>query len=139
MDAAGPGAIVRFWSANPADAGNLRVYLDGATTPVIDLPLDDYLGGKTALAPPPVGGVRGKGWNSYLPIPYAKHCKVTTTAPDYYYLINYRSYAEGTAVETYSDAVAGRHAGDLRRAAEALAAPRGAARPSSAPWCWAPA
>jgi len=31
MDIAGPGAIVRIWSANPA--GTLRIYLDGAATP----------------------------------------------------------------------------------------------------------
>ena len=31
MDAAGPGAIVRIWSANPV--GVLRIYLDGAEKP----------------------------------------------------------------------------------------------------------
>lgn len=123
MDAEGPGAIVRFWSANPWDGDLVRIYLDGAETPAIEAPLADLLGGKTPLAPAPIGGVRGKGWNSYLPIPYAKHCKVTTTAPDYYYLINYRTYAGGTSVETYSKEVAARHAADLARAAEALAKP----------------
>src|SRR5579863_4287240 len=29
----GPGCVVRIWSANPKDAGNIRVYLDGAQKP----------------------------------------------------------------------------------------------------------
>ena len=44
-DAAGPGALVRFWSANPADAGVIRIYLDGAAQPVVEMPLEAWLGG----------------------------------------------------------------------------------------------
>src|SRR5512139_4062193 len=44
MDAAGPGAIVRIWSANPA--GTLRIYLDGSEQPVIESLMSELLGGK---------------------------------------------------------------------------------------------
>ncbi len=100
LDAEGPGAIVRFWSANPADAGIVRIYLDGSDTPVIEMALTELLGAISPFTPEPIGGVRGAGWNSYLPIPYAKHCKVTASQPDFYYILNYRKYAAGVQVET---------------------------------------
>ncbi|MBO7679996.1 MAG: DUF2961 domain-containing protein, partial [Thermoguttaceae bacterium] len=47
-----------------------------------------------------------RGRNLYLPIPYAKSVKVTCdkidTQPAFYYQINYRTYAEGTEVESFS-------------------------------------
>src|SRR6202043_1925053 len=42
----GPGCVVRIWSANPNDGGNIRIYLDGAAQPVISAPLQELLGGK---------------------------------------------------------------------------------------------
>lgn len=102
MDAEGPGAIVRFWSANPADAGIVRIFLDGNADPVIEMPLTDMLGGSAAPFVQPIAGERSRGWNSYLPIPYARQCKVTTSQPDFYYQINYRTYEAGTRVRSYS-------------------------------------
>ena len=99
MDAAGPGAIVRFWSANPVDAGIVRIYLDGASAPLIEMPMTELLGGKErSFAMEQVSGVRGAGWNCYLPIPFAQHCKVTASKPDFYYIINYREYDTGAEV-----------------------------------------
>ena len=69
MDTAGPGAVVRIWSANPQ--GNLRVYLDGSTTPALEGPMTELLGG-TGIVAAPLSAQRSKGWNLYLPIPYAK-------------------------------------------------------------------
>ncbi len=99
MDAEGPGAIVRFWSANPA--GTLRVYLDGAERPVLEAPLKEVLGGTWEVGAP-LAAERAKGWNLYLPIPYAKHCKVTSDEEDFYYQINYRTYPAGTEVASFS-------------------------------------
>src|SRR6202040_3733968 len=42
----GPGCVVRIWSADPADAGNVRIYLDEAKDPVIEAPLAELLAGK---------------------------------------------------------------------------------------------
>lgn len=134
MDAAGPGAIVRVWSANPADAGVLRIYLDGAETPVIETPLQDYLSGLNGPGHLPIAGERAKGWNSHLPIPYAKHCKVTTSLPDFYYHINYRTYAEGTAVETYSARIAEHNTEAINEVVAALSelpAPKAEGNPAS--------
>jgi len=77
MDAAGPGAIVRIWSANPA--GTLRIYLDGAEQPVIESPMSEVLGGKLPGWPRPISGEYSKGWNLYFPIPYARAAKSPAT------------------------------------------------------------
>jgi len=103
-DVDGPGAIVRFWSANPVDAGTVYIYLDGAKKPSIEMELTEMLGGGKAPFIKPISIELSKGWNSYLPIPYAKHVKVTTSKPDFYYHVNYRTYAKGTKVKTYDPA-----------------------------------
>ncbi|GMV93961.1 MAG: hypothetical protein AMXMBFR82_37390 [Candidatus Hydrogenedentota bacterium] len=123
MDADGPGAIVRFWSANPADAGIVRIYVDGNAEPAIEMPLTDMLGGTAAPFVKPIAGERSQGWNSYLPIPYAQHCKVTTSQPDFYYQINYRTYADGTRVRSYSERESERAAALVESAAAKLASP----------------
>jgi hypothetical protein len=100
MDATGPGAVVRIWSANPA--GTIRIYLDGAEKPVIETPMTDLLGGKFAGLPRPISGEYSKGWNLYFPIPYSKSCKITSDEGKFYYHVNYRTYEPGTKVETFS-------------------------------------
>ncbi|NIA12711.1 MAG: DUF2961 domain-containing protein [Nitrospiraceae bacterium] len=123
MDAAGPGAIVRMWSANPKDAGVLRIFLDGAEEPVIEMPLTEFLGGEHMPTINPIGGVQGLGWNSYLPIPYAKHCKVTCSQGDFYYHVNYRTYAPGTQVASYTSAAAQRAQQAIQDVAKRLSTP----------------
>lgn len=98
-DMDGPGAIVRIWSANPA--GTLRVYLDGAAQPVIECLMAEFLGGGYRGIPKPLAGEYSKGWNTYFPIAYARHCKVTSDQGGFYYHVNYRTYPAGTAVTTY--------------------------------------
>ncbi len=125
MDAEGPGAIVRIWSANPNNAGIFRVYLDGATEPVIEMPATEMLGGDGPMPfIKPISGTRSRGWNCYLPIPYAKHCKVTASEPGFYYQVNYRTYTDRFArVESYTPELAEEHASLIRSAASRLAQP----------------
>ncbi|MBN2021677.1 MAG: DUF2961 domain-containing protein [Pirellulales bacterium] len=111
MDVEGPGAIVRFWVTAPAYKGTIRVYLDGSDEPAITARVDELVGG-AALVGPPLSEERARGRDLYLPIPYAKHCKVTFDRPNFhktkkgedllYYQINYRAYAPGTEVESFS-------------------------------------
>jgi hypothetical protein len=119
MDAEGPGAIVRFWSANPDRAGMIRFYFDGSDTPAIETPLANLLGGQWRVGAP-LAAIRARGWNLYLPIPYAKSCKVTADAERFYYQINYRTYPAGTAVETFSPAVFERGLPVLREVTDRL-------------------
>ena len=84
LDADGPGCIVRFWLTTGGNKkGTLRFYLDGATEPALAFPAYDLLSGDLKIGPPlvqPHPGYQpnGNGGNNfYLPIPYAKHCKIT--------------------------------------------------------------
>ena len=113
MDVDGPGAVVRFWSANPSDEITIRFYLDGGEEPAIAAPFTDLLGGTWRIGAP-LSAVRARGWNLYLPIPYAKHCKITADRGDFYYQINYRTYEPGTPAETFSMAVFDRGRSTLR-------------------------
>ena len=120
MDADGPGAIVRQWWGGkmPPKGAVLRFYLDGAEEPAIEgYPHDILAGG--ALTPKPLSMEYAKapagspgGMNLYLPIPYARHCKVTYAEPDAkdpskppnwrWYNMEYRTYAAGTKVRTFT-------------------------------------
>jgi hypothetical protein len=120
MDADGPGCVTRIWWGGTMPPRNRRVrfYLDGSSTPAIEEEAYDLLVGP-ALAPRPLAienacGAPGSpgGMNLFLPIPYAKHCKITwddvnphdPAAPpeNRWYNIEYRTYAPGIQVETFT-------------------------------------
>lgn len=119
MDTEGPGAIVRFWSTNLTwefSNGTLRFYLDDSETPQIEGKYRDILGGNMlveGILSTKTGGFQenhqGEGYilgavNLYLPIPYAKSCKVTYEGSDspFYFIINHRQYEHDTKVRTFS-------------------------------------
>lgn len=127
VDVEGPGALVRIWSANPA--GTLRIYLDGSEKPVIEAPMADLLGGKVSGLPVPIAGQRARGWNLYFPIPYARHCKVTSDRGGFYYLVNYRTYEAGTQVKTFEREDLQRLSSKIEDIARRLASPRAGGEP----------
>ncbi len=112
LDAEGPGAIVRFWATwHTAPRNTLRVYIDGDETPAIEGPMADLIDGGLLVLPPLGQGVSPhteydrRGHNLYLPIPYAKSCRITYEEPrkgPFYYQINYRTYAQGTPLESFT-------------------------------------
>ena len=102
MEAYGPGAIVRVWSANPT--GRIRIYLDDPVKPAIDATMSDFLSGKyeTPWGQPFVF-IAAEGFSSYFPLPYSSYARVSTTSNEaLYYQIDYRSYQAGTKVEPFS-------------------------------------
>lgn len=112
LDTDGPGAIVRFFTvSDEARTGRLRLYLDGAEEPSIEWPSTDLLSSDLKIAKPLCSrhaATRGHGGSTlYLPIPYARHCKVTLEEIDpahsggRFYHLDYRTYAAGTKVETF--------------------------------------
>lgn len=124
-DQDGPGALVRFWATwhgphgGPFSNGVLRVYIDGAEKPAVEGSAQDVIdrgllaGGPLSQGVSPQTEYAQRGHNLYLPIPYAKHCKVTYStdvAVDrgahegeaLYYQINYRTYDKGVDVESFS-------------------------------------
>ena len=123
MDIDGPGAVVRIWSANAK--GTIRFYLDGAERPTIAMPMQRMLGGEPPIGEP-LSGVRSRGWNCYLPIPYAKRCKITCDDPDgLYYQINYRTYEDSVAVASFDSALFEEKSQLIASVNERLADPQG--------------
>ena len=110
MDAAGPGAIVRFWLTGESKTGVLRIYLEGAPAPALTFNSFDLLDGNLKVGAPLLQAhpsyTQAKGGNNlYFPIPYARHCKVTWEEKGKgwrFYQINYRTYAAGTEVQTFA-------------------------------------
>jgi hypothetical protein len=128
MDAQGAGVITRWWT--PIGDGKekqiVRFYFDGATTPSLSMNYFDLLDGR-GLARPPFAflswnqkdvqdelkpdydpnkvygrNAPGAGADLYLPISFAKGCKVTLDSVPFYYVINYRIYDPGTVVKTFT-------------------------------------
>ncbi len=111
-EAAGPGAIVRGWSAGMG--GVLRVYLDppaeGNGQPVWEGPAYDFLAHrseaymKSAGVDLQPGDALSQEDADYLPVPFARGLRVTwegKLGDLHFYHLQIRCYPEGTAVQTF--------------------------------------
>lgn len=121
MEDTGPGAIVRFWtvSLGMKEQQIIRFYLDGSPTPMIEVRFNELLSGRGFVRPP----FAFSAWNAtdprdqlkpgftarpaagadlYLPISFAKSCKITLDSNPVFYVINYRIYAAGTKVRPFT-------------------------------------
>lgn len=136
FDCAGPGVITRIWLTTLDKRGIMRFYFDGSEKPGWIVPAYDLMAfgigqlGRGMLLPHTSYQPDGKGGNTlFLPIPYAKHCKITFedqpgVAPTpKYYGINYRTYPAGTKIETFSSYVVRRASMDIFRSDFALRNP----------------
>lgn len=114
FDEQGPGVITRIWMTTKGKEGVMRFYFDGSQDPEITLPAYDMKRFPVDI-PYPLSmththyeeAMDGVGGNTFfLPLPYAKSCKVTfeEMSPESprYYQINYRTYEPGTTVKTVS-------------------------------------
>lgn len=107
MEDKGPGAITKIWAVcfyyglDDTTGANLKIYLDGEDEPTINCNFFEFVKGESFVKPPLAMETRRAG-NSYLPIPYAKSCKVTMDKKVFYNIISYRSYPQGTSVRTFS-------------------------------------
>ncbi len=128
-DLDGPGAVTRFWSANPTLGTTIRFYFDGEAVPRLAVPLAGLFDGSTAPFAPEFSYVSGTGGNLYFPLPFSRSLRVTVEAkpgdkpPRLYYEIGHRAYEPGTRVETFDPAGAGGLAGAVAAAARALMSP----------------
>ncbi len=114
-----PGAIVRTWTA--AIEGTIRVYLDGASTPLYDGPAQDFLMHKTSAlakaagldpeaAPDLLAGFEQR-YADYFPIVFARSCRIVWAGglnQVHFYHVQVRQYPPGTAMQTFE-------AGDLKK------------------------
>ena len=112
----GPGVVTRIWTPTPTD-DPLELYFDGETEPRLRLPLRKLFAGthEPFVAPLASGGAGGN--TSYVPIPYGDSLKIVLRAASFqFYRINYATYSEGTAIESWSRGYAERQREDLERA-----------------------
>ena len=99
----GPGCIWRIWSAT-VGSGHVRIYLDGAAQPAVDLPFSAYFDRtqEPFTRPGLVYQTSALGYNNYTPIPFQSACRIVA-APGWgkYYHFNYTRFAPGTRVPTF--------------------------------------
>jgi Protein of unknown function (DUF2961). len=120
MDAKGPGAITRWWIPQEKFLSHriVRIYLDENPLPVIEENYEKFINGESFVKWPfaftssdekdsayqydmPVGFAKQMGADFYLPLPFAKACKVTLDDSVFYYSIDYRMYGKGTKVKSF--------------------------------------
>ena len=132
LDVAGPGAVVRIWSANPT--GTLRIYVDGDAHPALEAPMAALLSGQISPFAPPFGQITARGHSLYFPIPYRGRCLVTVdsiVSPDpftgrpqakLYYQIGYRTYRPAVAgdIRPFAQTELARAGGAIARTAALL-------------------
>ena len=104
-DLKGPGVIRRFYTARPG--GHLRIFLDDAATPAVDMKCEEFFSGRHAPFLRPAVGPMGGSYSSYFPIPYAKAARIEITALrpaqepwGVYYQVTYETLPAGSRVET---------------------------------------
>ncbi len=98
----GPGVIWRIWSAL-AKEGHVKIYLDGAEEPAVDLPFIGYFNRENEpFTYPSLVHMTARGQNCYVPIPFQKSCKITAEGDwGRYYHFTYTTYPKGTILPTF--------------------------------------
>jgi len=117
----GPGCIWRIWSATPGK-GHVRIYLDGANEPAVDLPFTGYFDGKNPpFTRPAIVHTVSMGWNNYTPIPYRKSCKIIADSDwGQYYHFTYEIFAKSTEVPVFKRELSAEESAALDQADEIL-------------------
>ncbi|MEI8371961.1 MAG: glycoside hydrolase family 172 protein [Planctomycetota bacterium] len=145
MDETGPGCITRWWiplEQYESINHKVRIYLDGSKTPAIDVKYYPLISGLDFVkapfafissdekdAPSQIGlppGQKQMGADLYLPIPFARSCKITLDRFPFYYAINYRKYETGTNIKSFKMADYEAAGVTLKHAAQVLNDPKNA-------------
>jgi len=98
----GPGVIWRIWSARTG-GGHVRMFLDGAAKPAVDLPFVKYFDRTTKpFVYKSLCYMAARGQNCYVPIPFNKSCKIVADKGwGRYYHFTYTVYPKGTKLPTF--------------------------------------
>lgn len=104
----GPGVIWRFWSAL-ADTGHIKIFIDNSTSPAINIPFRDFFekfsNGIPPMNFPNLVMTLSRGRNSFLPVPYNKHCKIVFEKNwGSYYHITYTTFPKNTILPVFTAA-----------------------------------
>ena len=116
LDEPGPGVITHVWFTI-ADGERfhlkkivLRMYWDGETNPSVEAPIGDFfglgLGDYFAYQSVPLAVGEAKALNSFFPMPFKKHARITVTNEGkepisaLYFNIDYRAYSKPLPEDT---------------------------------------
>ena len=118
----GPGVIWRTWSALAKD-GHVKIYIDGAVEPVVDLPFIGYFNRQNEpFTHEALVHMAAQGQNCYVPIPYQKSCKITGEGDwGAYYHFTYTTYPKGTVLPRFKLKLSAAESKALDKAGERLA------------------
>lgn len=129
-----PGVITRFWLTTRNPKGTMRFYFDGHSDPDWEVPGFDLTEfGLSELEDNALllrhtsyeKGVKG-GQTLFMPIPYAKSCKITFEEPKgwsgipRYYQIEYRRYGDEAKIETFGLKTVKRYSLDIKKTGKEL-------------------
>ncbi len=116
LDAQGSGVIERIWTPTPTN-DTLDFYFDGSSKPGLSIRFNDLFSGKVEpFVKPLVDAYMVGGYYSYIPIPYAKGCKIIFRGEKImFHQVQYRRYDESYKVETFNLAGALAQKGLLRK------------------------
>ncbi len=117
----GPGVIWRIWSAL-ANKGHVKIYLDGAAEPAVDLPFIGYFNRENEpFTHEALVHMTARGQNCYVPIPYQKSCKIVGEGDwGRYYHFTYTTYPKGTVLPTFKRQLSAEETAALDKAATIL-------------------
>lgn len=101
-DYKGPGVINRIWTPTPTK-DTIQFFIDGEKTPRISIPFIDLFSGKVFPFLNPVCGNEIGGYYCYIPIQFAKSCKIVFCGEKImFHQIQYRPYSPNAKVESFS-------------------------------------
>ncbi len=101
-DLEGPGVIYRIWTPTPTD-DVMEFYFDGESEPRIRVKFRELFMGTHPAFERPLVGFGAGGFYCYVPLPYAKSCKVFIRAERMqFYQINYATYPDGMGIESFT-------------------------------------
>lgn len=116
LDEAGPGVITHVWITIASNEHYhlkklvLRMYWDGESAPSVEAPVGDFfglgLGDYFLYQSIPLAVSSDKALNSFFPMPFEKHAKITVTnegqrkVDAFYFNIDYRAYTKPLSQDT---------------------------------------
>ncbi len=101
VDLKGPGVLWRIWSAK-VGSGHIKIFIDGNAAPVIDKPFQAYFE-DLEKEYPGLAMTLSRGRNEFVPISFAKSCKVVVEKGwGMYFHCTHTLFPEGTQVEPFA-------------------------------------
>ncbi len=116
LDESGPATITHIWFTISDDEAYhlkkivIRMYWDGESTPSVETPLGDFfglgLGEYFNYQSAPLAVAPNKGLNSFFPMPFQKHARITVTnmghdrIDAFYFNIDFQAFAKPLPADT---------------------------------------